>query len=148
MMLVAVSPGCDQRSPPPEDTVALVGGRPITRADLDQQLQRLPPALQSRHAQHRHELLESVVSAELLALEAERLGFHRDPEYRQDIKQAVVKHLLDDTPLIMEEPRTRRMKTLLAEARARFKVEILVPQLSVKVRNSAIATTGPDPSSR
>jgi hypothetical protein len=148
VMLVAVSPGCDRRPPPPADAVALVGGRPITRADLDQQLQRLPPDLRSRHAQHRHELLESVVSAELLALEAERLGFHRDPEYRQDIRQAVIKHLLDDTPLLMEEARSRRMKTLLAETRARFKVEILEPQLSTKVRASAVATAGPTSSSR
>jgi hypothetical protein len=116
--------------------VALVGGRPIIQADLYRQLQRLPPALRSRYSQpeYRHELLESIVGTELLALEAERQGFHRDPEFQNMVKQQLVSHFLNRTvdPLTTHEARGRRMQALLAESRTRFKVEILDPQLSVK----------------
>jgi len=136
--------GCDQRPALSQDTVALVGGRPITQADLDRQLQRLPAAHRTRYAQpaHRHELLETMVGTELLALEAERLGFHRDPEYQQLVKQQLVNQLLRYTldPLTSHEARDRRMRALLAEARTRFKVEILDPQLSLKFSASGMNT--------
>src|SRR5687767_3684837 len=135
--------GCD-RSSLPQDTVALVGGRPITSADLDRQLQRIPPAFRSRYAQpaNRHELLETIVGTELLALEAERHGFDRDPEYQQLIKQQLVNHLLRRTldPLATHEARDRRMQALLAEARTRYKVEILDPRLPVKRLPSEMTT--------
>jgi predicted small lipoprotein YifL len=89
--------GCGRRPASfPRDTVALVGGRAITRADLDRQLQRLPPGLRSEYAppERRRDLLEMLVGTELLALEAERLDLHRDPEYQQAIKQQLVRQLV------------------------------------------------------
>ena len=137
---------CGQRSPPPpRDAVALVGGRPIHQADLDRQLQRLPPDLRSWYAQpeHRPDLLQSIVGTELLALEAERQGFHLDPEYQHTIKQQLVNHYLQYTlnSLTTHEAREQRMQALLAETRSRFKVEILDPQLSVKSPASRVTVT-------
>jgi len=145
--------GCDRRAPAPTpDTVALVGGRPIVQADLYRQLQRLPPELRSRYAQpeHRHELLESLVGTELLALEAERQGFNRDPEYQNLIKQQLVNQYLRYTlnSLTTHEARERRMQSLLAESRAHFKVEILDPQLSVKPATTQMAATDHLPTTR
>jgi hypothetical protein len=136
-LATAAMVGCHRRPPPPPaDAVALVGGRPILQADLHRQLQRLPAALRSRYAQpeYRHELLESIVGTELLALEAERQGFQGDPEYQNAVKQQLVNHFLSRTldPLTTHEARGRRMQALLAESRNRFKVEILDPQLSVR----------------
>jgi hypothetical protein len=136
--------GCRQRPPsPPRDAVALVGGRPILQADLDRQLQRLPPELRSWYAEHRSDLLQSIVGTELLALEAERQGFHLDPEYQNTIKQQLVNHYLQYTlnSLTTHEARERRMQDLLAESRSRFKVEILDPQLSVKSPASRVTVT-------
>jgi len=191
VMLALGSLGCGQRSPSlPADTVALVGGRPITRADLDRQLQRLPPAVRAQYAQpaQRPALLETIVGTELLALEAERLGLHRDPAYQQAVKDQLVTQLLQYTvdaatapatisdaeverhyhahlaelsgvaaapPLdqvkeklrhrLAHEARGRRMQALLAETRARFKVDILDPQLKRKPADAEMVTTGHAP---
>src|SRR4051812_32295349 len=100
LLAAAFLVGCGRRPAAlPPDTLALVGGRPITRADLDRQLQRLPPAVRSQYArpEGRRDLLESIVGTELLVLEAERLDLQRDPEYQQAIKQQLVRQLLQYT---------------------------------------------------
>jgi hypothetical protein len=185
-LLATMVLGCDRDPPPiPADTVALVGGRPITRAHLDRQLQRLPPELRARYAQpaNRAELLESLVGTELLALEAERLKLDEDPEYKQRVKQELVRQLLQYTldpattpgtvpdeeverhyraqagerpgdgrleaeikqqirQRLAHEARGRQMEAMLAETRARFKVEILDPQLTPKSPISPMTLPG------
>jgi hypothetical protein len=190
MLATFLLAGCDPRPAPlPPDTVAVVGGRAITRADMDRQLQRLPPALRSQYTQpQRRDLLESIVGTELLALEAERLDLHRDPEYQQAVKQQLVRQLLQYTvdpaispglisdaeaeryyrahlaeltrdsvtpPLdqvkeqirqrLAHELRNQRIQALLAEARARFGVEILDPGLRGPASAREMASAGHSP---
>jgi peptidyl-prolyl cis-trans isomerase C len=84
-------------APVPDGTVALVGGRPITEADLEAHIQRLPASMrgQYRSPAQRRQLLDALIRTELLVREAERLGYDKDPAYRQVVKQQLVSHLLE-----------------------------------------------------
>ena len=140
---VALAVGCARKPAPlPADTVALVGGRPITRADLDRQLQRLPPTVRAQYAplEQRAALLETLVQSELLALEAERQGHHQDPELQYRVKQQLIRQLLQYTvdPL-PHEARGRALQELLTQARGRFVVEIRDPQLRTAVPGPEMA---------
>jgi peptidyl-prolyl cis-trans isomerase C len=101
-LCVAGAPACrDRQQAPtvPNDTVALVGDRPITAAQLQSHVDRLPPVLRAAHAsaEQRRSLLEALIRNELLLQEARRLRLDQDPDFRSQVEQQLLARLLDET---------------------------------------------------
>ncbi len=90
-MLVYLIPGQGGSTASGTDTVAEVGGQPVTVAEVRQQLQRLtsgrnlPPALAPLYAQ---QIINQLVYQRMLELEAKRLGLRvNDEEHAERIRQ-------------------------------------------------------------
>ena len=97
-LVVVVFVGCRKQGQPkvPEDAVAMVGDRPITRAQLERHIDRLPPVLRQQYtsAESRKPLLDALVRQELLLQEARRQGLENDPEYREVVDQQLIALLM------------------------------------------------------
>jgi tetratricopeptide (TPR) repeat protein len=70
--------------------VALIGDRKITLADLDREIQKLPPRHQETLAgpKEKLEFLKDYVAQELMVSTARRSGFDRDPKLREMVEDA------------------------------------------------------------
>src|SRR5437867_4203748 len=117
-LLLLALPACRrQRSPsaaaPPdsEAVVARVGETVISAAALSALIAAQPPAVRQNLASpaRKRDLLENEVRLELLAAEARRRGYDREPELQHALKQ-----LLAST-LINKEQGRRKIDDLLAE---------------------------------
>lgn len=92
-MLVYLIPGQGTPSTPTADVVAQVGDDQVTVNDIRTQLARIqtqgaiPPALQSLYAQ---QVLNQLVSAKELEIEAQRLGIEVTPQERADRIRALI----------------------------------------------------------
>jgi|JI10StandDraft_1071094.scaffolds.fasta_scaffold118856_4 peptidyl-prolyl cis-trans isomerase C len=75
--------------------VARIGDRSITLAEFEQRLNQQSPFARSRYnsLQRKKEFLDSLVRFELLALDAQKKGFDKDPDVQLALKQAMVKKL-------------------------------------------------------
>ena len=83
--------------------VAVINGEEIPLGELERRIDAMAPYARSRYASmtQRKELLDSVVTFEVLADEAERRGLGRDPAVIYEMKAAMVRRML------LEEEKTR-----------------------------------------
>ncbi len=90
--------GCRKQTAPkvPEDAVAMVGDRPITQAQVQKHIDRLPPVLRQQYAsaEKRRLLLDALIRNEVLLQEARRRGLDKDPDYQQTMEQQLIAKLL------------------------------------------------------
>lgn len=100
-LLLAAACGRSQEAPaaasvPESEIVARIDGRPITRADLEQQLATRAPFIRARYASpdKRKELLDSLVRFEVLAREAQSRGYDRDPDVLRYQKQKAIDRMI------------------------------------------------------
>jgi peptidyl-prolyl cis-trans isomerase C len=102
LVVLAFAAGCDRsqaetvKPGSPEEVVARIDGQAITRADFERHLQRQTPFVQARYAspERRKELLQNLVRFEVLAREAEKRGYGRDPDVVRFVKQRAVEEML------------------------------------------------------
>jgi len=80
----------------PQEVVARVDGQPITRAEFDRQLARQTPFVQNRYAspERRKELLSNLVRFEVMAREAQKRGYGRDPDVVRFVKQRAIEEMI------------------------------------------------------
>ncbi len=83
-------------SEPNEPVVARVGDTRITARELSAQLARQPPAVRAHYGSmaRRKDFLDSQIQVELLAAEARKRGFDRDPDFQRAVKQQLVSTFL------------------------------------------------------
>ncbi|NOZ00524.1 MAG: hypothetical protein GXP54_01370, partial [Deltaproteobacteria bacterium] len=83
---------------PDQRVVARIGDREITVQELRKRLDAMPVYVRMRYrsAERRREFLESYVEFEVLALEAQRLGYASDPEVVGALKSAAVERFLKE----------------------------------------------------
>jgi hypothetical protein len=101
-LLLVAAPACKrtgaQRSARSEEAVvALVAGQPVTFVTLQAQLDHLSPPVRERYAklpEERAQLLQRLINNEVLAGEARRLGYDKDPEVVDAAKKAMVMKVL------------------------------------------------------
>ena len=81
---------------PAEEVLARIDGEPITRADLQQQVADKSVFVRTRYAapEKRKELLDSLIRFEVLAREAEKRGYARDPDVIRYGKQKAIDRML------------------------------------------------------
>jgi hypothetical protein len=87
LVSVALVVACRQK--PANPVVAQVGEVVITAEDFRQQLGKLPAAVRDRYSslEQKRRILDNLVRAEVLANEARRRGYEKDPEVRRTINQ-------------------------------------------------------------
>jgi peptidyl-prolyl cis-trans isomerase C len=98
-------PACGRRSGPkpaaPDNSsliVAQVGDQTILASQLEQIVSRLPAASRAlyRTGETRRKLLDDLVHTTILALEAQRRGYDKDPEVLRLAQQAMASRMLED----------------------------------------------------
>lgn len=79
-----------------EGVLAVVGKDTITVEDFNAKMAEQAPFIRSRYQslEKKQEFLENLVRNELLAQEAERRGFDKDPDVRQAMKKMMVQKLM------------------------------------------------------
>lgn len=90
-------PAAAQEGPAqPASVVLRVGDEVLRLEDIQAQIDRLPPGVRARHAspEERRAFLDRLIKNEILAHEARRLGYDRDPEIASGQKKAMVLKLL------------------------------------------------------
>lgn len=92
-LLAACRPQAPAARPAGEQVVARVDDQVITVADVEERLARLDPFSRMRYAspEQKKRFLENLVRFEVMAKEARRKGYERDP----DVQRVVKKHLID-----------------------------------------------------
>jgi peptidyl-prolyl cis-trans isomerase C len=103
LVLAAVSAlvaACNQSarkgSPNSEDVLVRVGSEVVLVGDVEAQLARTPPPARARYAmpEERQGFFDKLVQNEILAAEARKLGYDRDPEILMATKKAMVLKLV------------------------------------------------------
>jgi peptidyl-prolyl cis-trans isomerase C len=100
VVLGAVTPACkkdEPRTAADEATVvARIDGENITLADFEMRMKELPTYVRSRYAspERRKELLDNLVRFELLAREAKKRGYERDPDVVRYAKQRLIEKMM------------------------------------------------------
>jgi len=141
--------GCRKKPEPsrvPDDVVAMVGERPITRAQLQQHVDKLPPVVRQQYtsAEQRRPLLDALVRNELLLQEARRRGLESDPEFRDIADRQLIALLLqrslegqDSTQAVRDAEIERYYREHLAQFSAPEQVrisQIVVPDQALAAR--------------
>lgn len=133
LVLLLAAPGVHAASPAPaaaptaaQDNVAQVGGQPLRRALLDalvdanagranpfdeESAQDRQERADARATLDRHAMLGQLVTMELMAQEAVKLGLHQSPDlvaeaelaYKTLLQRDLVRHLLSTMPVTEEE---------------------------------------------
>jgi peptidyl-prolyl cis-trans isomerase C len=101
--LIVLAVACDQApigggEPGVADrnVVARIDGQPITLADLQKRMAQQPPYVQARYAspERRKELLDNLIRFEILAREARKRGYDRDPQVLRHQQQKLVDRMV------------------------------------------------------
>lgn len=83
-----------------EEAAAKVNGKEITMEMLDEKIENLPEQYKVFASQHKREMVDEMVTEELLYEEAKRRKIGRDPEIRELIKEAakkiIISRVIDD----------------------------------------------------
>jgi peptidyl-prolyl cis-trans isomerase C len=92
-------PACKKGEPKAVDdetVVARIDGENITLADFELRMKELPSYARSRYAtpERRKEMLDSLVRFELLAREAKKRGYERDPDVVRYAKQRLIERMM------------------------------------------------------
>ena len=79
-----------------KQVVARIDGQPITLDDLQRRMAQQPPFVQARYAspERRKELLDNLIRFEILAREARRRGYERDPQVVRHQQQRLVDRMV------------------------------------------------------
>lgn len=79
-----------------EGVLAVVGSQAITVEDFNSKMSEQAPFIRSRYQnlEKKQEFLDNLVRMELLAQEAERRGYDKDPDVRQAMKKMMVQKLM------------------------------------------------------
>jgi peptidyl-prolyl cis-trans isomerase C len=135
---------CGAKSPggaEPGNVVARIDGKPITLSELQQRIDALDPYSKARFSSpgERKKYLENLVRFEVLAREAEKRGYDRDPDVQRALKnqmiQVFLRKELDDK--LKAEPITdAEVARYYKEHEAEFKQpeQVRVSQILVKDR--------------
>ncbi|HXU80465.1 MAG TPA: peptidyl-prolyl cis-trans isomerase [Polyangia bacterium] len=97
LMLVV---GCGSKGPgpaaEPSDVVARVDGKPITLSEVQERINALDPYSKARYSspEQRKRFLENLVRFEVLAREAEKRGYDRDPDVQRALKNQMIQVFL------------------------------------------------------
>jgi peptidyl-prolyl cis-trans isomerase C len=92
--------GCGTKSPgatpEPSNVVARVDGKPITLSEVQQRIDALDPYSRARYSspEQRKKFLENLVRFEVLAREAEKRGYDRDPDVQRALKNQMIQVFL------------------------------------------------------
>jgi peptidyl-prolyl cis-trans isomerase C len=80
----------------PEEVVARIDGKAITRAEFEGHLHRQTPFVRARYAspERRKELLQNLVRFEVMAREAQKRGYGRDPDVVRFVKQRAIEEMM------------------------------------------------------
>jgi peptidyl-prolyl cis-trans isomerase C len=83
-------------APDPKQVLAKIDDTVITIADLERHIAKQPPFVRSRYAapERKKELLENLVKFEVMAREATKRGYDRDPEVVRFVKQQMINQLM------------------------------------------------------
>ena len=87
---------CGSKGPaaeaPAGDVVALVDGKPITVSDVQRRINALDPYSKARYSlpEQRKRFLENLVRFEVLASEAKKRGYDRDPDVQRVLKNQMI----------------------------------------------------------
>jgi peptidyl-prolyl cis-trans isomerase C len=79
-----------------EEIVARIDGRAITRLDFERHLSQQAPFVQARYRspERRKELLSNLIRFEVLAMEADKRGYGRDPDVVRYVKQRAIEEMI------------------------------------------------------
>lgn len=98
VFLASVTAGCRAGGRPADsaDVIVRAGGTVVTVSDVQGQLDKMPPAGRDRYStvERQREFLDKLIKTEVMAAEAKRLGYDRDPEVVEATKRAMVTKLL------------------------------------------------------
>jgi peptidyl-prolyl cis-trans isomerase C len=96
VLAISFPASCKRQTSADQDVIAKVGDHLITVGDLQRQIESQPRGVRARYAspERKKELLDSAVNFELLAHEAEKRGYERDPDVQRLIKQQMVNELV------------------------------------------------------
>jgi len=128
----------------PGNVVARVDGKPITLSELQQRIDALDPYSKARFSSpgERKKFLENLVRFEVLAREAEKRGYDRDPDVQRALKnqmiQVFLRKELDEK--VKAQPITEAdVATYYKEHEAQFRQpeQVRVSQILVKDRDLA-----------
>ncbi|NQT89780.1 MAG: peptidylprolyl isomerase [Candidatus Omnitrophica bacterium] len=86
VLSVASFAGCAKRST--SDTLAIVNGKVITSAMVDDKIAKMPERYQVFAGQHKKEVLDEMVIEQLLYEEAKRRKIERDPDVKELMKES------------------------------------------------------------
>ena len=91
--------GCGAKSPgagEPGNVVARVDGKPITLREVQERINALDPYSRARFSspEQRKKFLENLVRFEVLAREAEKRGYDRDPDVQRALKNQMIQTFL------------------------------------------------------
>ena len=91
--VIGTQPAGDLQAP-----LAKVDGVVITVGELQERLNRMSPYIRARYTslEQKKEFLDSLIRFEVLAKEAERRGFDKDPEVVRTMKQVMIQKLMRD----------------------------------------------------
>jgi len=98
--LLMLAVGCGSKGPgpaaEPSDVVARVDGKPITLSEVQERINALDPYSKARYSspEQRKRFLENLVRFEVLAREAEKRGYDRDPDVQRALKNQMIQVFL------------------------------------------------------
>lgn len=127
------------------DVLLRVGDTSVRLSEVQEQIDRMPAATRSRYASpgERQAYLEKLINNEVLAAEARRLGYDRDPEVVAAMKKAMILKLLKER--IGAEPAPGEISEADIEKYYRDHAdefvhpeEVRITQIVVKTRERAI----------
>lgn len=96
LLWLALLAGCVSRGPE-EGPLVEVGEEGIAAADFREYRDRLPESYRSPGGEDGvRQLLQALVDREIMVLEAERLGYHEDPEFRARRRRLTVERLVQE----------------------------------------------------
>ncbi len=139
--------GGSARGPGSQDeaeVVARIDGKAITRSDFERHLGRQSPYAQARYRspERRKEFLQNLIRFEVMAMEADKRGYRRDPDVVRFVKQRSIEEMIakeldatfkaEDIPEADLEPYYRSHADLFTQKEA-----VRVSQILVKDRESA-----------
>src|SRR6185436_1017977 len=98
--LLMLAVGCGSKGPgpaaEPSDVVARVDGKPITLSEVQERINALDPYSKARYSspEQRKRFLGNLVRFEVLAREAEKRGYDRDPDVQRALKNQMIQVFL------------------------------------------------------
>lgn len=107
------------------DELASVNGHAITRADFDAALENVPPQMQDRFAgpEGKQQLLDTLVTQEVLYQEAQRVGLEKDPKAQSRFEEAKRQILIEELmqSLMSRETTDAKLKEYYRAHKADFR---------------------------